>query len=145
MDTKTTYSVAFICTRNACRSQMAQAIAAVMYPDVMTAFSAGTEPGNAIDPVAVDMIRRRYGIDMTRSQRSKPLSELPVVDVVVTMGCGVACPALEAGYREDWGLDDPMGGPRQGYAACIDAIEDRMVRLAAALRSARSSAARRND
>lgn len=126
--------VAFVCVHNACRSQMAEAVAHVRYQDVFAAFSAGTDVGGSIDPLAIESVFERYGYDMLASgQTSKPLAELPEVDVVVTMGCGVSCPPLVAGRREDWGLDDPMGGPREGYEACLDAIERKMAALAASL------------
>lgn len=54
-------------------------------------------------------MKERYGVDMEKTQYSKLLAELPSVDVVVTMGCGVQCPMLPCRRREDWGLEDPTG------------------------------------
>ncbi len=104
--------VAFVCVHNSCRSQMAEALARLYASDVFEAVSAGTEVKDRINPDAVETVRRLYGVDMNLTQRPKLLSELPPVDVVVTMGCNVECPYVPARHREDWGLDDPTGlGP----------------------------------
>ena len=99
--------VAFICVHNSCRSQIAEALGKKLAADVFESYSAGTEPKPQIDQDAVRLMRQVYGIDMEKRQYSKLLSELPPVDVVVTMGCNVQCPLLPCSYREDWGLDDP--------------------------------------
>lgn len=117
--------VAFVCTHNACRSQMAQALAGSLMPGEATFLSAGTHPAEAVDPGALAELARR-GIDVS-DLRPKALGELPPrVDWLVTMGCGVSCPAFPCDHREDWGLDDPMGGSVAGYAACADAIVARL-------------------
>ena len=67
-------------------------------------------------------MKQLYGIDMERTQRSKLLSELPPVDVVVTMGCNVDCPNLPCKRREDWGLDDPTGKGDVDFIATIQRI-----------------------
>lgn len=54
-------------------------------------------------------MRELYGVDMELTQRSKLITELPPVDIVVTMGCNVNCPHLPCRHREDWGLEDPTG------------------------------------
>ena len=133
MDGKPIPKVAFVCVRNACRSQMAEAIARIRFPGVIEVFSAGTEPGKEVDPVAADVIEKTYGVDMRKLQHPKPLSALPRMDVVVTMGCGASCPSVPAKIRLDWGLDDPMGGPRDAYAACSRLIEEKLALLASEL------------
>lgn len=126
--------VAFVCVRNSCRSQMAEALARALCSDSVEAFSAGTDPAEGIDPAAADVVREVVGVDMVGGgQRPKPLAALPEVDAVVTMGCGAECPSVTASLREDWGLDDPAGGPREGYLACLRAIGDRMPGLVARL------------
>jgi arsenate reductase (thioredoxin) len=133
MDGKPISKVAFVCVRNACRSQMAEAIARIRFPDVIEAFSAGTEPGEKVDPIAADVIEETYGVDIRKLQHPKPLSALPRMDVVVTMGCGASCPSLPAKIRLDWGLDDPMGGPHGAYVACARLIEEKLGLLASEL------------
>jgi arsenate reductase len=73
---------------------MAEAIAKLKAADVFEAYSAGTETKEHINPDAVAAIKRLYGVDMERTQRPKLLSDIPPVDIVITMGCNVACPYL---------------------------------------------------
>ena len=126
--------VAFVCVHNACRSQMAEAIARILAGDVFDSFSAGTETKPAIDPTAVRLVREQYGVDMTETQYSKTLDALPEVDVVVTMGCNVQCPSLPCRCREDWGLDDPTGKEDSVYLAVMDTIRQRVLELRRELR-----------
>ena len=101
--------VAFLCVHNSCRSQMAEALGKRLASDVFESCSGGTESGERINPDAVRLMNQVYGIDMEQTQYNKPVSDLPAVDVVVTMGCNVRCPFLPCAHREDWGLDDPSG------------------------------------
>ena len=126
--------VAFVCVHNACRSQMAEAIARILAGDVFDSFSAGTETKPAIDPTAVRLVREQYGVDMTETQYSKTLDALPEVDVVVNMGCNVQCPSLPCRRREDWGLDDPTGKEDSVYLAVMDTIRQRVLELRRELR-----------
>lgn len=121
--------VAFVCVHNACRSQMAEALGRRFAGDVMECRSAGTELKAEIDPGAVQMMRQHYGIDMPAVQRPKLLAELPPVDILVTMGCNVQCPALPCRSREDWGLDDPSGKGEEAYLAAARAIEEKLASL----------------
>lgn len=122
--------VAFVCVHNSCRSQMAEAISSILAGDKLECFSAGTALKDRINPDAVRLIRARYGLDMEASQRPKLLDELPQVDVVVTMGCNVACPNLPCRHREDWGLPDPTGQGDEAFQSVIDVIEGRVLQLA---------------
>lgn len=116
--------VAFVCIHNACRSQIAEALGRQLASDVFTSCSAGTKIGERLNPDAVRLLRDRCGIDMTAAgQHPKMLSEIPAPDWVITMGCGVKCPALPAGHHEDWGLEDPTG---KGDAAFLETI--RLIR-----------------
>ena len=121
--------VAFLCVHNSCRSQMAQALGQKLAGEVFESFSAGTEPGGRINPDAVRLMKQQYGIDMEQSQYSKPLSELPAIDIAVTMGCNVQCPTLPCSHREDWGLEDPSGGPDSEFLAVMKQIEQKVLDL----------------
>lgn len=122
--------VAFICVHNSCRSQIAEALAKRDYSAVFTAYSAGTETKPQINQDAVRLMKARYGIDMEADQYSKLLTDLPTVEIVVTMGCNVSCPSLPCRYREDWGLDDPSGQNEAAFLATMDQIESKLADLA---------------
>ena len=127
--------VAFICVHNSCRSQMAEALGRKLASDVFESYSAGTERKDRINPDAVRLMKQVHGIDMeAEGQRSKLLSDLPNVDVVITMGCNVQCPMLPCRWREDWGLDDPTGKPDKAFLETIARIEERILDLKARLR-----------
>ena len=116
--------VAFICTHNSCRSQIAEALGRALAADAFESCSAGTSIKSEINPDAVRLMRSLYGIDMpANGQHPKTLDQLPTIDVVVTMGCGVACPVLSASSREDWGLEDPTGKDDAAFTATIREIE----------------------
>lgn len=119
--------VAFICTHNSCRSQMAEAISKFFAFDAYEAFSAGTEIKDKINSDAARVLQRLYGVNITESQRTKLLSELPPVDIVITMGCGVKCPYLPCKYREDWGLNDPTGFPEDDFIKTAKIIEAKIL------------------
>lgn len=125
--------VAFICTHNSCRSQIAEALGMRLAGDVFESYSAGTEIKGRINPDAVRLMKQRYGVDMEQTQRSKLISELPPVNVVITMGCGVECPYLPSERREDWGLEDPTGKSDEEFMQTIDTIERKILELKASL------------
>ena len=114
--------VAFICVHNSCRSQIAEALGRHLAPDVFESYSAGTKPGPQINQDAVRLMKQIYGIDMEKTQYSKLLSDIPAVDVVVTMGCNVRCP--------DWGLEDPTGAGDEAFIETIREIHTKIVELA---------------
>lgn len=118
--------VAFICVHNSCRSQMAEAISKMIASDTYEAYSAGTVTRPQINADAVSILKELYGVDMTLSQRSKLIEELPPIDIVVTMGCNVQCPWLPSKHREDWGLDDPTGKGREEFSKTAKAIEEKV-------------------
>lgn len=128
--------VAFVCVHNACRSQIAEALGKALAGDVFESYSAGTETKPRIDPNAVRLMKQHYGIDMEKTQRGKLLSQLPAVDVVITMGCNVNCPYLPCTRREDWGLEDPTGQDDEAYEAVMEEIRRRILQLRQSLLSA---------
>ena len=121
--------VAFICVHNSCRSQIAEALGKYLASDVFESYSAGTQTVPQINQNAVRLMKQLYGIDMEQRQYSKLLTELPPIDIVVTMGCNVNCPYLPCKYREDWGLDDPSGKDETENQKTIAAIEQKMIVL----------------
>ena len=121
--------VAFICVHNSCRSQIAEALGKHLAADVFESCSAGIQTVPQINQEAVRLMKQLYGIDMEATQRSKLVSELPPVDIVVTMGCNVHCPHLPCTYRDDWGLEDPTGKEDAAYLETITAIEQNIMAL----------------
>ena len=121
--------VAFICVHNSCRSQIAEALGKKLADHVFESYSAGTETKPRINPDAVRLMKEIHGIDMELTQRSKLLTEIPEVDVVITMGCNVQCPYLPCSHREDWGLEDPSGKPDDAFRETIAQIEEKILDL----------------
>lgn len=121
--------VAFICVHNSCRSQIAEALGKHLAGDVFESYSAGTETKPQINQDAVRLMKQQYGIDMEQTQYSKLLSDIPPVDVVITMGCNVNCPYLPCTRREDWGLDDPTGKDDSTFLQVMQTIEQRVLQL----------------
>ena len=126
--------VAFICVHNSCRSQIAQALGKKLAGDVFESYSAGTESKPHINEDAVRFMKLVHNIDMEATQYSKLLSEIPPVDVVVTMGCNVQCPFLPCSHREDWGLSDPTGKGDEAFLETIQQIEEKILDLKERLR-----------
>lgn len=126
--------VAFICVHNSCRSQIAEALGKHIASDVFESYSAGTEIKPQINQDAVRLMKQLYGIDMEESQYSKLLTDIPPVDVVITMGCNVVCPFLPCKHSEDWGLDDPTGKDDKEFMNTIHMIEEKIKKLALELR-----------
>ena len=121
--------VAFICVHNSCRSQIAEALGKKLAVGVFESYSAGTETKPRINQNAVRLMKQVHGIDMELTQRSKLLSDIPPVDVVVTMGCNVHCPFLPCSHREDWGLEDPSGKEDEAFLETIARIEEKILDL----------------
>lgn len=127
--------VAFICVHNSCRSQMAEALGKKLAGDVFESYSAGTELRPQINQDAVRIIKQLYGIDMNASQRSKLLSDIPEIDIVITMGCNVQCPTLPCKHREDWGLEDPSGKEDEFFIETAKKIEQKITELKEKIKS----------
>lgn len=121
--------VAFICVHNSCRSQIAEALGRKLASDVFESYSAGTETKPRINQDAVRLMKQVHGIDMEAAQYSKLLSDIPEVDVVITMGGNVQCPFLPCSHREDWGLEDPSGQPDEVFLETIRLIEEKVLDL----------------
>ena len=121
--------VAFICVHNSCRSQIAEALGKHFASDAFESYSAGTETKPQINQDAVRLMKQIYNIDMEKTQQSKLIAALPPIDIVITMGCNVACPYLPSEKRMDWGLEDPSGKDDAFFTETIRTIEKRVLEL----------------
>ncbi|CVI68505.1 Arsenate-mycothiol transferase ArsC1 [Clostridiales bacterium CHKCI001] len=121
--------VAFICVHNSCRSQIAEALGKYLASDVFESYSAGTEIKSQINQDAVKYMKQQYGIDMEKDQYSKLITDIPVADIVITMGCNVDCPVLPCRHREDWGIDDPTGKNEKTFLETIKNIHSKVLKL----------------
>jgi arsenate reductase (thioredoxin) len=122
-------TVLFLCVHNAGRSQMAMGFFQRLAGDAAVAWSGGSEPGIEINPAAVEVMREK-GIDIT-DEFPKPWTDeiVRAADVVVTMGCGDACPIFPGKRYEEWTLDDPAGQDLDAVRPIRDDIERRVRRL----------------
>ena len=122
-------SVLFVCVHNAGRSQMAQGWLRHLAGEAVDVRSAGSEPGNQINPIAVEAMRE-VGIDITtETPRILTVDAVRGSDVVITMGCGDTCPIFPGKRYEDWDLTDPAGQPIDVVRQVRDEIRDRVQHL----------------
>jgi arsenate reductase (thioredoxin) len=122
-------AVLFLCTHNAGRSQMAMAFFKHLAGCQATVYSGGSEPANEVNPVAVAAMAEK-GIDIANEQPKRWTTDmLEAVAVVITMGCGDACPMLPGRRYEDWVLPDPAGQPLDAVRPIRDEIELRVHAL----------------
>ncbi len=122
-------AVLFLCVHNAGRSQMALGFFEHYAGDAAVGWSGGSEPGNEVNPAAIEAMRERQ-IDIS-GEYPKPWTDEVVraADVVITMGCGDACPVFPGKRYEEWVLDDPAGWTVPDIRPVRDEIERRVLRL----------------
>ena len=126
-------TVLFLCVHNAGRSQMALGFFQHHAGEHAVGWSGGSEPGHEVSPVAVEVMAER-GIDIA-GEYPKPWTDEVVraADVVITMGCGDACPVFPGKRYEEWTLPDPAGWTPEGVRPVRDEIEARVLNLLAEL------------
>ncbi|MGO4535999.1 arsenate reductase ArsC [Leifsonia sp. 2MCAF36] len=127
--TDTTPTVLFVCVHNAGRSQMAAGYLRELSGGRVEVLSAGSEPGDAINPIAVQVMAEE-GIDIANEQPKVLTTEaVKESDVVITMGCGDTCPIFPGKRYEDWELADPAGRPIDEVRPIRDEIKQRIQNL----------------
>jgi arsenate reductase len=132
-------SVLFLCVHNAGRSQMAAGWLMALAGDDVEVRSAGTQPVDQVNPVAVEAMRE-VGIDITTATpKALTLDAVEASDVVISMGCGDACPILPATRYLDWPLDDPAGQGIEAVRPIRDEIKRRVEHLITELSSDRAT------
>ena len=131
-------TILFVCVHNAGRSQMAAAFAEEMGGDGVDVRSAGTEPADEVNPAVVAAMGE-VGIDLAgRKPRLLQEDRVRASEVVVTMGCGDACPVFPGTRYEDWELEDPSGRPLEDIRGIRDDIRERVRALLSSLETAPS-------
>jgi len=125
-------TVLFVCVHNAGRSQMAAALLERYAAGRVRVRSAGSEPAETINPVAVEAMRE-VGVDLRGQPARLEADAVRAADVVVTMGCGDACPVFPGKRYEDWELGDPAGKPLADVRRIRDEIDARVRALVAEL------------
>jgi arsenate reductase (thioredoxin) len=128
-----TKQVIFACVHSAGRSQMAAAfLNALADPSQARTVSAGTEPAERVHPEVV-AVMREVGIDLSAAKPARLTDELAVRgNILVTMGCGAACPVVPGLKRDDWPVEDPKGKPPERVREIRDEVRGRVERLIAA-------------
>ncbi|MGW1271575.1 arsenate reductase ArsC [Streptomyces sp. NPDC002491] len=133
MSTPAAPSVLFVCVHNAGRSQMAAAFLAHLAGEKVQVRSAGSAPADAVNPSVVDAMKES-GIDISaETPKVLTIEAVQASDVVITMGCGDACPCFPGKRYLDWKLDDPAGQGVQAVRPIRDEIERRIRGLLAEL------------
>ena len=126
-------NVLFVCVRNAGRSQMAEALFARAAGERHQTRSAGSDPADHVHPEVVEAMRE-VGVDLAgRTPHRLEQADAEWADVVVTMGCGDACPVIPGRRYVDWGLDAPAGRPLEDVRRIRGEIAVRVAELAAGL------------
>jgi len=127
--TTTTSTVLFVCVHNAGRSQIAAGFLGALAGDRVEVLSAGSEPKDRINTVAVEAMAE-HGIDITAAvPRILTTDAVRASDAVITMGCGDACPIFPGKRYEDWELEDPAGQGIEAVRRIRDDIEERIAAL----------------
>lgn len=133
-------SVLFVCVHNAGRSQMAAGYLRTLGRDRVEVRSAGSEPKDQINPIAVEAMAEE-GIDITgNTPKILTVDAVKESDVVITMGCGDACPIFPGKRYEDWELDDPAGQSIEAVRPIRDEIRRRVEELIGELVPAQTTA-----
>lgn len=126
-------TVLFVCVHNAGRSQMAAGYLTALAGDRVRVLSAGSAPKDTINPQAVDVMHEE-GIDISQNTPTVlAVEDVKASDVVITMGCGDACPVFPGKRYEDWELDDPAGQDIDSVRKIRDDIRVRIETLVAEL------------
>ena len=122
-------TIVFACVQNAGRSQMAAAWMRRLAGDQVTVLSGGSDPADRMNPAVVESMAE-VGIDVSREQpRSWSTGDIRAADVVVTMGCGDACPVFPGKRYLDWEIEDPSGRSAEEVRPIRDEIESGVRRL----------------
>ena len=122
-------NILFICVENSCRSQMAEAFGNMYGQEIIKPYSSGSRPSGIVNAKAIESMQA-VGYDLS-THSSKALNEIPDIEyaLLVTMGCGDACPNIKASERQDWDIPDPKHMDIQSFAEVRDLICEKVKDL----------------
>lgn len=124
----------FVCVENSNRSQMSQAFAFLLGGEKVEAYSAGSKPSGIINPKAIAVMKQLgYDLSTHESKSLEEVKQFAPFDVVVTMGCGDACPWMPARRFVDWQIPDPKHMDPDDFNKVRDFIRDKVVALLSSL------------
>jgi len=122
-------NVLFICVENSCRSQIAEAFGNMYGQEIIKPYSSGSRPTGIVNAKAIESMQA-VGYDLS-AHSSKALNEIPDIEyaLLITMGCGDACPNIKASERQDWDIPDPKHMDMQAFAEVRDLICEKVNNL----------------
>lgn len=124
--------IAFICIHNSCRSQIAEALCKKICKELglnLEIYSAGSDISKGINPKAIRILKQKYALDIS-TYKVKSFDSLPKdLDIVVRMGCGVACPNIGAKFHFDFGLEDPSNFEDEDFIKVVESLELKLKEL----------------
>ncbi len=122
-------NVLFVCVENSCRSQMAEAFGNMYGQEIIKPYSSGSRPSGIVNAKAIESMQA-VGYDLS-AHSSKALNEIPDMEyaLLVTMGCGDACPNIKASETQDWDIPDPKHMDMQAFAEVRDLICEKVKDL----------------
>ena len=122
-------NILFVCVENSCRSQMAEAFGNMYGQEIIKPYSSGSRPSCIVNAKAIESMQA-VGYDLS-THSSKALNEIPDIEyaLLVTMGCGDACPNIKASERQDWDIPDPKHMDIQSFAEVRDLICEKVKDL----------------
>jgi len=122
--------ILFVCVENSNRSQMSQAFATIYGKDKVMAYSAGSKPSGKINPRAIAAMQELgYDLSLHHSKSLEEIKAFAPFDVVVTMGCGDACPWMPAKKFIDWEIPDPRDMNEEDFRKVRDLIKNKVLEL----------------
>ncbi len=126
--------ILFVCIENSNRSQMSQAFAHIIGGEAVEAYSAGSKPSGIVNPKAIAaMMELGYDLNKHESKSLDEVKQFAPFDVVVTMGCGDACPWMPAKKFIDWQIPDPKNMEPEQFNEVRDLIKEKVMKLLASI------------
>lgn len=121
--------LAFICNHNSCRSQIAEFFGRKYLSDKYNIYSAGSQIKSDINKDVIRLIKSLYNEDISLSQHTKTINEIPEPDIIISMGCYNGCPYTNKKFDDDWKIEDPTGKNDDEFIKVINQIKTKILQL----------------